>query len=424
MNSRQLIFNVCHHLGLTALARKVHPPGLGILMFHGFTDRAHEAVEDANDLHQPISEFAALCAHLARHYHVISLSQALFALRTGEALPAKSVVITFDDGLASNYHLAFPILQRYQLPATIFAVTDFVENGAWLWTDRVEYALGRTGLTSVEWAGETFPLTTDEARLHAIQAIGSTIKSLPQEQVLPVVEALEQALHCALSTAPNVPAIYQPLTWEQAREMEASGLVEIGGHTHRHLILSRCTAATAEEEMRVSQEILTMRLGHAPTLFAYPNGQPGDFSADSQQVLLRSGFQSAVTTVTGFNEPHAQPGTWELQRFGQPRSVAHLEMLLSGASALMKLHLPVPVRLLIRWTAAPAALLLAAWIGLQPWMQPPAPAPAAMSAKLMQFTLESTHTSGSFTPLIPPSDLPLPPPEQETAAFQSKAIPH
>ena len=40
----------------------------------------------------------------------------------GEPLPEKPVVITFDDGYLSNYTLAYPILQKYNMKATIFAI--------------------------------------------------------------------------------------------------------------------------------------------------------------------------------------------------------------------------------------------------------------------------------------------------------------
>ncbi len=40
----------------------------------------------------------------------------------------KIVVLTFDDGYASNYHLAFPILKEFGLHATIFASTARFAN--------------------------------------------------------------------------------------------------------------------------------------------------------------------------------------------------------------------------------------------------------------------------------------------------------
>jgi len=49
-------------------------------------------------------------------------------LAAGEPLPAKAVLITFDDGYASNYQLAFPILQEFQAKAVISLITRHVED--------------------------------------------------------------------------------------------------------------------------------------------------------------------------------------------------------------------------------------------------------------------------------------------------------
>ena len=40
-------------------------------------------------------------------------------LAAGEALPDKAILITFDDGYCSNYELAYPLLQKYQMKAVI-----------------------------------------------------------------------------------------------------------------------------------------------------------------------------------------------------------------------------------------------------------------------------------------------------------------
>ena len=65
-----------------------------------------------------------------RGYRALSLSELGHSLTNGLKLPRRSVVITFDDGHLDNYEHAFPILERYNLGATIFIVADFVGREA------------------------------------------------------------------------------------------------------------------------------------------------------------------------------------------------------------------------------------------------------------------------------------------------------
>lgn len=53
-------------------------------------------------------------------YCTISLSDAVDCLRRGARFPKRSCVITFDDGYASTFTDAFPILQQFNFTATIF----------------------------------------------------------------------------------------------------------------------------------------------------------------------------------------------------------------------------------------------------------------------------------------------------------------
>ena len=57
-------------------------------------------------------------------YRVISIDQFFDFLEFKSTLPPKSVVITIDDGWRSAYEIAFPILQKYGYPATLFIYTD------------------------------------------------------------------------------------------------------------------------------------------------------------------------------------------------------------------------------------------------------------------------------------------------------------
>jgi peptidoglycan/xylan/chitin deacetylase (PgdA/CDA1 family) len=94
-----------------------------ILMYHAFG----APDEKPSRFIIPAQRFAQQMAWLKhRHYHVLSLSEFLAYQYEHRLPPAHSVVITIDDGYADVCRLAYPILQRYRFPATLFVVSDQV----------------------------------------------------------------------------------------------------------------------------------------------------------------------------------------------------------------------------------------------------------------------------------------------------------
>ena len=59
----------------------------------------------------------------------ITLDDLLYALTQGRELPAKPVILTFDDGYEDNYMSAFPLLQKYNMVGHFFIISDFVNQG-------------------------------------------------------------------------------------------------------------------------------------------------------------------------------------------------------------------------------------------------------------------------------------------------------
>jgi peptidoglycan/xylan/chitin deacetylase (PgdA/CDA1 family) len=96
-----------------------------ILDYHNFT------TEESSSYKINIIEFEKQMDYLATHnYSVISLSELLAGLRDGQ-LPPKPIVITIDDGFKSTFTLAYPVLKKYNFPATLFLYTDFVEKNSY-----------------------------------------------------------------------------------------------------------------------------------------------------------------------------------------------------------------------------------------------------------------------------------------------------
>jgi len=92
-----------------------------ILLYHDFSRTQTSKMKVLE------SSFEAQMRFLKENdYHVITLDRFLDFMEYKEQIPEKSVVITIDDGWKSLYTIAFPILKKYNFPATLFVYTDFV----------------------------------------------------------------------------------------------------------------------------------------------------------------------------------------------------------------------------------------------------------------------------------------------------------
>ena len=94
-------------------------------------------------------------------------------------LPKRSVVITVDDGYASMYQHAFPVLKQYRFPATLFIYTDFIgARDALTWNQMQEMvASGVIDIQphskthsnlSIRFQGETEAHYRDRLRVEAV----------------------------------------------------------------------------------------------------------------------------------------------------------------------------------------------------------------------------------------------------------------
>lgn len=113
--------------------RPVAAPPVSVLMYHQVGPFEAPARHRASYCH--VRRFQAQMAYLHRFgYRVLGLAEALAGLFGNAGLPARAVVLTFDDGYQNFYDHALPELVRYGFPATVFAVADRL-GGTAQWLD-------------------------------------------------------------------------------------------------------------------------------------------------------------------------------------------------------------------------------------------------------------------------------------------------
>jgi peptidoglycan/xylan/chitin deacetylase (PgdA/CDA1 family) len=237
--------------------------------------------------------------YLRRKYTILPLEEAVERLHD-RTLPPYTMAITFDDGYRNNYTYAFPVLRAHSVPATIYLTTDFIEKQKPLWVDRLEYTVGMAD------AGKDVPR---EEKIKADTTLRQKLKTcLPAKREERLSE-LEKSAGLSLLAFDKDTSVYAPLSWEECRMMR-TWRITFGAHTQSHSILSTLPIFEGREEIRESRKIISDMLGSTSTIFAYPNGQPGDFSKETKTVLRELGFHGALTTVPGSNSLHTDPFEW------------------------------------------------------------------------------------------------------------------
>ena len=182
-----------------------------------------------------------------RGFTSLFISEAVECLLGRRGFPAKPVVLTFDDGYQDNFQFAFPLLKQYGIKATIFVVTG--------------------------WMGE-----------HRIPGTGEITPS--HRQCRDLVEQ-GQAARIALS-------------WEEARLMEESGLVQLESHGHSHYKDQYLDLPGLRQDLRLSQESFSRHLARESRHFCWPGGR---YDEPSLKVAGELGFLSTCTTERGINIP-------------------------------------------------------------------------------------------------------------------------
>jgi len=95
-----------------------------VLCYHRFEDRPKDRLAIAP------TEFKAQMQQLKDSgIGVISMEDFLAWRRGEKSIPAKSAVITIDDGYVSGYNVAWPILKEFGYPFTMFVYTNYVNVG-------------------------------------------------------------------------------------------------------------------------------------------------------------------------------------------------------------------------------------------------------------------------------------------------------
>lgn len=229
-----------------------HPctDSFGILMYHRVTETVPSVVDPSWNV-TPGQFRAQLAGLLARGFQAWPLRKLLAHRAQYGSVPPMAFVVTFDDGYANNYVNALPILAELNVPATIFVATAYLDS----------------------------------------------------EQRFPFDDWLAAGTQ-------RVPAdSWRPLRTAECEELLASGLIELGAHTHHHeLYLGRGDEFRADLGQCLA--VLERKFGITRPSFALPYG-----AGDQVMVDIVRDVGMSCCLWTGNQPVDVNEGAFEWGRF-------------------------------------------------------------------------------------------------------------
>lgn len=283
-----------------------------IVMYHEFREPHYSPTR--NGAYQPLFTARHFETHLraiTSHYRVLTIGKAVEEMRAPGGLKENTVAISIDDGCASIYKVAYPLLKKYNVPATVFLMTGWIGNDKPLWWHHVRNMLRQTAFHGVTGSGLQDALGLAETpfngsvkpdgqlRVALADRIERHLRCLPDNDRRNKLACMQKLLFPRESYVP----IAQPaLTWDQIREMTNDGL-EFEAHTSTHINLRHTDSQTIEREIAASKNEIEERLGNAVKGFAYPYGADLCAYARMESMLQSHGFDYACNAVPGYNSP-------------------------------------------------------------------------------------------------------------------------
>jgi peptidoglycan/xylan/chitin deacetylase (PgdA/CDA1 family) len=297
MSPKQSILKLAAITGLSALARAATAPQLRILCYHGLWVVGGRPY--GNCLFMAPEQFEARMARLRRSGRpVLPLDEAVARLAAGD-LPPAAVAITIDDGWASTRSHMLSVLERYQLPATLYATTWYSGRDLPVINVAVDYLLCAVGRS--------------DARL----PVTRRIEALPESER---VEALRRfGRELGVGEAWLDRRQFHLLGPDELADVQRRGL-DVQLHTHRHIDVGTLPGRLTGE-VEENRAFIARATGAPPaTHFCYPSGT---WHPAAPALLAACGVRSATLVTEGINAPAANP--YALRRFVDGPSVARIE---------------------------------------------------------------------------------------------------
>jgi peptidoglycan/xylan/chitin deacetylase (PgdA/CDA1 family) len=312
-----LIKNLVKHLGGRFFQNYLSLyPGLKnihlILMYHKVLEEVPEGLYDPAMIVTKTT-FEMHIREIARFFDIVPLDQVLELKEEGK----RRCTITFDDSWIDNYEVAFPILKKYRVPATVFVPVALIGSEHWFWWESLYYLANQTKAKGndhifVEYFSELVTSwNTPSLESWSLSRLMTALKESPADRL----DGFLSEAYVDMGITP--PTQRTMMSWREMEEMGRHG-ISFGSHSLHHFILNDLSCELKRHEVVESLRLLENKDVCTVPFFSFPNGS---WDRKAVDFVASAGYRGSVTTKNGYNSRQTDP--FLLNRVGLHEYMSH-----------------------------------------------------------------------------------------------------
>src|SRR5258708_28242624 len=250
--------------------------------------------------------FENLLAYLKEHFEIIVLSgdQPVWEPE-GDRI---RMALTFDDGWADTFQLAYPLARQYGVSFSLFVCPGLAGLPSPFWPETIGRAW-KAASKSLE-AGAAFSAICGHSGLSAerwsnggdLQGFLSSVKELPAKDRDLLVDQLRVFAH-EYGTDKKISDLEATMTWENTGALSLKAM-QIGFHNQHHENLTHIPLNQAKREIGESKTDIESHLGISCRMCAYPNGS---WSPSIRDLVEQRGYSQAFSNKPGIWTKRTDP---------------------------------------------------------------------------------------------------------------------
>ena len=286
------------------------------MLFYSKQDKAvllfHRILPERDPLWDPIdpSLLKTTLDFIRKKFHIVSLNEILFEKNDYSSKPFAA--LTFDDGYRDFIDYAIPMLDKVKMKASMFVVTDCIDNNMPTWTYIIDYIF--TNSVKMEWTNfnttelpEEYRKTkwdSKEEKMGYCKKFKQHLKWIAASERDNIIKSLVE--NFSDTTYPH----NMMMSWNDLRQIYSGGF-GIGSHSVTHPTLATIKDDDIiKNELKQSAKRIKEETGIDPEIFSYPIGS---YDQRVKKLTKEAGYKAALAVRKTIYDP-AKHDLYEIPR--------------------------------------------------------------------------------------------------------------